>query len=151
VTRISSQTTFFYKRVFPIMWFGFLAVFLVIALLGGGSPFPFVLVPVLMGGFGYFFFKRFVFDLADEVLDGGDYLVVKKAGEEARVALRDIVNVSYAALQNPSRVTLSLHSPCMFGDEISFVVPATFGAPFRKSPIVADLIKRVDDARRRDF
>jgi hypothetical protein len=25
--RISSDWTFFYKRVFPVLWFGFLAVF----------------------------------------------------------------------------------------------------------------------------
>lgn len=28
MTRISSSFTFFFKRVFPVFWFGFLAVFL---------------------------------------------------------------------------------------------------------------------------
>ena len=33
--RISSDWTFFYKRVFPVLWFGFLAVFVGIGVVNG--------------------------------------------------------------------------------------------------------------------
>ena len=34
---MSSKMTFFYKRVFPVIWFGFLAAFFVIALVNGST------------------------------------------------------------------------------------------------------------------
>ena len=35
---MSSMMTFFYKWVFPVIWFGFLAVFFVIGLVKGLAP-----------------------------------------------------------------------------------------------------------------
>ena len=61
-----------------------------------------------MIGFGYFIMKKLVFDLVDEVWDDGDALVVKNRGQEERIALADIKNVSYSPFVNPPRVTLSL-------------------------------------------
>jgi hypothetical protein len=146
--------TFFYKRVFPVIWFGFLAMFMAAPLIaprtGGstsGSPAGFLLVPVIMMIAGYFIMKKLVFDLVDEVLDGGHVLVVRNRGLEEQVALADIVNVSYAPLVNPPRVTLSLRSPTQFGDQISFCAPVRL-VPFAGSPVIDELIKRIDAARR---
>ena len=99
--RISSKMTFFYKRIFPVFWFGFLILFIAIPLLFGGTrdgppPFPFLIVPLIMMGFGYFVLKKLVFDLVDEVWDDGETLLIKNGGREERVALRDIKNVSYS-------------------------------------------------------
>jgi hypothetical protein len=49
---MSSKMTFFYKRI-SIIWFGFLAVFVLVALLNGLGPdqisnLPILIVPVLM-------------------------------------------------------------------------------------------------------
>jgi uncharacterized membrane protein (DUF485 family) len=152
--RLSSRMTFFYKRVFPVIWFGFLATFMAGALgaplIGGstsGSPAAFLLIPVIMMIAGYFMMKKLVFDLVDEVLDGGDVLVVRNGGREEQVALADIMNVGYAPLMNPPRVTLSLRSPTQFGDRISFCAPVRF-LPFATSPVIDELIKRTDAARR---
>ncbi len=147
--RISSRGTYFYKKVFPFIWFGFLAIFLCIAIFGRAPTFPFVLLPIVMATFGYFLFRKLLFSLADEVIDGGDYLIVKKGTEQERIALRDIMNVSYTSVQNPPRVTLTLRRPGVFGDEIAFALRSRFAAPFRKDPIVVDLIKRIDEARQR--
>ena len=49
-----------------------------------------------MMGFGYFVMKKLVFDLVDEVWDDGEALLIKNRGQEERVALRDIKNVSYS-------------------------------------------------------
>jgi hypothetical protein len=149
--RISSRMTFFNKRVFPVIWFGFLILFVGVSLFSGAgrnaaSPFPFLIVPAIMIVFGYFIMKKLVFDLVDEVWDDGDSLVVKNRGEEQRVALSDIKNVSYSPFMNPPRVTLSLRQPTVFGDQITFGAPMRF-VPFSTSPIINDLIDRVDLAR----
>jgi hypothetical protein len=54
---MSSKMTFFYKRIFSIIWFGFLAVFVLVALLNGLGPdqisnLPILIVPVLMAIIG---------------------------------------------------------------------------------------------------
>jgi len=116
VTQISSRMTFFYKRVFPVFWFGFLTLFIigpgVIAWTSGNAPPPmFFAVPIFMMVFGYFLMKRFVFNLVDEVLDAGDALLVKNGGQQERIPLADITNISYAQMMNPPHVTLSLRQP----------------------------------------
>jgi hypothetical protein len=143
-----SRDTFFIKRIFPFMWFGFLAFFLFIGLATAEirrDP-EFFLVPIAMGLFGYFFFKKMLWDLADEVLDEGDWLVVRIRREEERIPLSNIMNVSYANMMSPQRVTLTLRTPCRFGKEVSFASPQTW-VPFGRSQVVDDLIERVDAAR----
>lgn len=154
--RISSRMTFFYKRVFPVIWFGFLALFIAVPLFsfsnagwGAVPPLQFFIGPVIMMIVGYFIMKKLVFDLVDEVWDDGGSLVIKNRGDEARVSLSDIKNVSYAPFMNPPRVTLSLRSPTVFGDEITFNAPTRF-LPFSPSPVVQELIDRVDLARRKN-
>jgi hypothetical protein len=150
--RISSKTTFLHKRVFPVFWFGFLAVFVAVALIAGPGDrwqsLLFLIVPIFMAVFGYVIMKKLVFDLVDEVWDDGSALVVRNRGQEDRIALSDIMNVSYSPLINPQRVTLMLRKPSIFGSEVSFSAPVRF-VPFAKSPLVEDLIRRVDAARRK--
>src|ERR1700681_1229310 len=141
--RISSRSTFFSKRVFPLIWFGFLAIFIIAPLLGkkpaGALSAGFFIMPIFMAIFGYFVIRKLVFDLADEVLDDGDSLIVRFGSDQARIPLSQIMNVSYSYMSNPGRVTLTLRTPGRFGKEITFSPPQRF-VPFAKSPIVADLI-----------
>jgi hypothetical protein len=153
--RLSSKMTFFYKRVFPVFWFGFGFLLLLIAvpLFFGGAPndpppFLFLIVPLFMMGFGYFVMKKLVFDLVDEVWDDGETLLIKNGGREQRVELRDIKNVGYSTFINPSHVTLSVRQPTTFGEQIAFMAPVPF-VPFSTSPIINELIERVDQARQR--
>lgn len=150
---ISSRWTFFYKRIFPLIWFGFLAVFLVIAVLSprAWQPFDpvFLLGPAAMAVFGYFLLRALVFDLADEVVDAGDALIVRKAGEEVRIPLADVVNVDSSSFVNPPRITLTLRTPCRFGRRIAFSPPPNrrLFAPFAPNPTAEELVERVDRAR----
>jgi hypothetical protein len=149
--RISSQSTFFYKRMFPIIWFGFLAFFGAIALFVGlkpsnSLPLPFFIAPPVMAILGYFIMKKLVFDFVDEVVDLGDALLVKNGNQEDRIALSDIMNINYSPLISPPRVTLSLRRPSLFGDKVSFCAPLRF-VPFSTSPVIDALIARVDAAR----
>ncbi len=150
--RLSSKTTFLQKRLFPALWFGGLLLFLVSAAsgrlrLGQFPPLPVLIVPILMAGFGYFMFRKLTFGLVDEVWDDGDTLIVRNGNEEERIALSEIMNVSYSLYPNPTRVTLSLRGTTRFGREISFYPPAR-AWPFSRSPIVDELIERIDAKRR---
>jgi len=152
MSRISSRATFFYKRITPIFWFGFLALFIAVPLVVGSStgrypPPPFFIVPVVMAVIGYFFMKKLIFDLVDEVWDAGDALVVKNKDQEDRVALSNIMNVSYSPFMNPPRVSLRLRRPCAFGTEVAFCAPLRF-IPFAGNPIVDELIRRIDATRK---
>jgi hypothetical protein len=149
--RISSTMTFYYKRVFPVIWFGGGAVIFGISLYAGlvknTSGFvPFLIVMPIILVLGTRYMKKLVFDLVDEVWDDGDALVVKSGGQEQRIALSDIKNVNYTPMTSPPRVTLSLRHPTVFGDEIAFSAPVRV-MPLTPSPEITDLIDRVDAAR----
>ncbi len=154
--RISSRNTFFLKRLFPLLWFGIIAVALATALTAGrravhSPPLPLLLFPpLLVCGIGYFVFKRLVFDLADEVYDEGDALRVRFGSEEERIPLENVMNVSYTSFVNPPRVTLTLRAPCRFGREVTFSPPQRLRSALSgRNPLAQDLIERVDAARRR--
>ena len=149
--RISSKWTLFYKRVFPVIWFGFIAFFALSAMLlrrsGTWTPlFPFVIGPVVMAIIGYVLFRKLLFDLVDEVWDDNDALLVKNSGVEERVALRNIINVGFSTMMNPERITLTLRVPCSLGKEFTFMPPSRLWR-FGRNRIVGELIERIDQAR----
>jgi hypothetical protein len=152
-----SGPTFFLKRVFPAVWFGFLAVFVAIAIanavLEGPEPAHLFLlaVPLMLAAFGYALMRQIIWDLADEVFDHGDHLVVRARGAESRIELADVMNVSYTPM-NPPRITLRLRTPGRFGRDVPFTpIPSPLRTrifrPFATNPIAEDLMVRVDRAR----
>jgi hypothetical protein len=156
--RISSSNTFFMKRVFPVIWFGFLGLFglVVVGALASGSetsrpPLIFLLFPVAMAVFGWALMRKLVFDLADEVHDEGDILRVRFGHEEERIALANIINIDSSVMTNPPRITLTLREPGRFGKSVAFSPPQSFfgSLRFAPNPVALDLIERVDVARRR--
>lgn len=152
--RISSKSTFFYKRVFPLLWFGFIAFFTATAIWANhrsgrhALPMAFLVPPAVMTVLGYALFRHLIYDLVDEVWDDGDALIVRNAGTEERIRLNNIINVGFSTLTNPERVTLTLREPAILGREITFSPPRRF-LGFARSPIVNELIERTDQARRR--
>jgi hypothetical protein len=147
--RISSRMTFFYKRVFPFVMFGFFLLPIAVPLAKDGVlPLPFIIFPIGMIGFGYLILRKLVFDLVDEVWDAGEALIVRNKNQEDRIPLSVIMNVDYSPMVNPPRVTLTLRTPSIFGDTVTFMAPVRF-VPFARSPIVDDLIRRIDAARMR--
>jgi hypothetical protein len=151
--QISSKLTFLQKRVLPLVWFGValvgVAVPLVIYMQAGSfPPVETFIVPAVMVAFGYFIMKMLVFDLVDAVWDDGDALIVRNGGQEERIALADIMNVSYSQFTRPQRVTLSLRRPSIFGDKVTFCAPERF-IPLTANPQIDELIRRIDAARQR--
>ncbi len=150
--RISSRNTFFLKRVFPVLWFGIVAVSLAGAVAAARAaralPPVFFIAPLILLGVGYLLMRNLVFDLADEVWDEGDGLRVRFGSAEERIALTDIINVGYTLFINPPRITLTLRHAGSFGREVSFSPPRVWFAPFARNPLVTELIERVEAARR---
>ena len=147
-----SGTVVFQKRIFPAIWFGFLAMAVTSGLRDGKfvepERWPFLFMPILMTVFGFFLFKKLVWDLMDEVHDCGDSLRVRRGGDEETIPLKNIMNVSASTMVNPQRITLRLSTPGRFGNEVTFSPPARFSFnPFTQHPIVDELIVRVDRAR----
>jgi hypothetical protein len=149
--KISSTSTWFYKTLFPLVWFGFLAAMLGITVTSGdvrSQGWIPVLILGFMAVFGFFIMKKLIWDLADEVHDCGDYLLIKHRGEEERVPLSNVMNVNMLSNVKPARITLRLVNPGKFGTEISFAPPSKLSFdPFAKNEIAEDLIIRVDRAR----
>src|SRR5262245_10234210 len=110
MVKISSSWTFFNKRVFPVIWFGGVALFFMaftVGMIVGKRLEPgFLFMPLFLAAFGYVMMRMLVFDLVDEVWDDGDSLVVRNRGIEERILLKDIVNVSSTSFTNPPRATL---------------------------------------------
>lgn len=147
MTKISSSNTFIVKRLFPILWFGFIGVFLVAAVATGffkEAP-PVLMAPIVMAVFGFFLFRLLVWNLADEVYDAGDDLLIKKGGQEDRIPLSNIMNIGYSKL-NQQQVTLRFVAPTKFGMEVSFMPVIQIFSPF-KNKMIEDLITRVYAAR----
>jgi hypothetical protein len=108
----------------------------------------FLIMPLFMIIIGVIVMRKLVWDLADEVYDCGDTLLVRNRGGERRVVLSNIMNVSASVYMNPPPVTLRLVSGGRMGREISFTPVAAFTLnPFAKNQVVKDLIVRVDRAR----
>lgn len=150
MTRISSKSTFYYKRLFPIIWFGFIAFFIANSFRSGvaWSEPTFLIGPCVMAVFGFFLLKKMVWNLADEVQDGGDYLLIRYRGYEDRLPLSNVMNVNASTNMNPPRITLRLVKPGKFGPEVVFSPRMEFTLnPFAKNKVAEDLIVRVDRAR----
>lgn len=149
--KLSSKSTFFLKRVFPAIWFGFIIFFVLTTLFAGqnnkmSDMIMISISAIFMAAIGYFMMKYLVFDLMDEVYDEGLSLLFKNHGKTVRVNLSDIKNVSYTVVLNPPRVTINLRHKTEFGDELSFSPPASL-IPFRKNKEIVELIDRIDNAR----
>ena len=148
--KLTSKATFFHKKIFPLLWFGFLGVFLCMGLSanasGHGPGIMFILFPIGMAVFGCFLMKKLVWDLIDEVYDEGATLLFRNGGKEVRVSLKDIKNVSYSIMSNPPKLTLSVRYKTDLGDELSFCPPASW-IPFKKNKDIEGLIDRIDKAR----
>jgi hypothetical protein len=150
IKKISGGSTFYYKRVLPVLLFGLPLFSLCMAFFASHVRPPLIaFLPVLLlVPFFYFLMRKLVWDLADEVWDGGDHLVVKIGDQSETVPLANIMNVSASTLVNPPRITLRLVNPGRFGQEISFSPPRnSILNPFARNPVADDLIERVHRAR----
>jgi hypothetical protein len=147
--KISSNQTFFYKRVFPLIWLGGVSIFLItilIALPNSIVKIPFTAIPTIMLILGALFFRSFIMNLIDEVYDEGDSLLLINRNIRVNVKLKDIKNINYQ--HNPPKMTLSIRHKTELGSEISFYPPKNKKIlGFGKNELLDELIDRIDKSR----
>jgi hypothetical protein len=147
--RISNPFTFALKMS-PFLFFG-LSAFIVVLVLRNGAlqkaP-MFLVFPFAIAFFGYYAWKANIRDLMDEVYDCGDYLLVKRSGQQDTVLISNINYVYFSTDRRGAqrRIHLRLDTPGKFGTELSFAPPPNLFFP-RRSEIAEDLIARSDKAR----
>jgi len=149
---ISSGRTFVMKRVFPVFWFGFLALFLLLVVFTGAfkKDVLFLVIPLAMALFGLALMRALIWDLADEVKDGGDFLLVRRGRIEERVQLGNVVNVGMSQFTNPPRLSLRLRTAGQLGDEVVFIPRGRPRLnPFARNELAEQLLQRVERLRNR--
>ncbi len=134
--------SFILKKLMPGFLIGLLVLIIVVGLSTGDLPLFAIAWAVFMLVTLLIMMQHFVWNLADEVHDGGDFLLVRRGAIEQRIPLEDIVNINYFSM----RVTLLVREPGPFGREIFFLGPVSF-VPLRVPRRITDLVERVDNAR----
>ena len=147
--RISSARTFLFKWVLPLLNAALFVAGTLFAVAAGALRVqPLLLLVPLVVMIGTFVFLRFALRLADEVRDGGAYLLVRRGGIEERVQLACVMNVNVQRWTSPPLMTLRLREAGRFGDEISFIPRRTFSFnPFARDRLAESLITRIDRLR----
>jgi len=138
---LSSSMTFIPKYVFPFAWVAGMAFVAIAALLDGhpGNAGAAVLAAIAVLVFRHFFAA----DLADQVVDLGDHLVVKRGLKTERVPLSSIVAVTESVGINPPAITIRLAKPSKFGQLISFTPTASSRFnPIAEHSLVTELRER---------
>ena len=113
------------------------------SLRGPLSPAWFI-ASLLLTAVGVVYIRTFVLPLADEVVDHGDALLVRRGRHSIRVPLGDIERVEYALVFDPPRIVLHAGS----AGTVAFMPYLNAGmCVFREHPLVAELRERSQGAR----
>lgn len=81
--------------------------------------------------------------LADEVVDHGDYLRVRRGSIEESIPIADIEKISSSHAFRPARVTLLLRRPGRLGDRVSFIARENWLGVYVESAAVVELRQRI--------
>ncbi len=69
-----------------------------------------------------YFLRRDIWGLADEVLDGGHFLLVRRRNLRDSLLLTNVVDVGVTNQLNSTRIVLRLRTPSVFGETIAFLL-----------------------------
>lgn len=137
---ISSQLTFFYKFILPVL-FLLSSVNMLVQMLRGQffkEIFPPVAIFVLIFA-AWIALALWCFVRLKKVSLDDDFLYVSDYRTESRIPLEEIVNVTEVRWINPFPVTIHLRSPSEFGTKIVFAPTYRMFALFSPHPIVEEL------------
>jgi hypothetical protein len=146
-TRRLSSGTLILKRVVPLLMCVALVVVSVSVWLQG-DPWSAVFVLALGGVFVYVH-SVLMRDVVGEVLDGGDYLLVRQAGIEESVPLTEVEEVKEPLwpLWGMPRIELVRRAPGALGRVIAFIPRSHNWIPFQESALTLELRGRARQAR----
>ena len=148
--KISSDGTFFLKKIAPIIAVGIPGLMLALSVASHHADAKSVLFPIAIATFMLVVMRLVSSDLADAVYDCGDALLIKRGDEEERIPFANIMNVSITSTRNPPRITLRLVHAGKFGDHVVFSpsLQLQFNPFTAVDALAEDLMVRVDRARR---
>jgi hypothetical protein len=114
-----------------------------------GNPLPHVFaIGVLAGCWAIFFWKTQVPRVADEVLDCGDHLQVRRGRIAEDIAFSKISTVTESTAVGIPRITIHLRELCRFGARIEFLPQASlWSSPAGVRRVAGDLAERANQAR----
>lgn len=144
---LSSRLTYFYKRVFPVVWiltFSAGTFFLWIYNYEGTSSFKWFVLVCLLGG--SIFLRWFSVRLKVVSLQG-EQIVVSDYRSKETISLRQIEEVTETRIWNPKLIKLRLNRPGRWGDEIVFIAPIRFQFIFSNHPLVKELRHMIQTTR----
>lgn len=81
--------------------------------------------------------------LADEVVDHGDHLRIRRGSIEERIQIADIETISTNHAFRPARVTLRLRRSGRLGDCVSFIPRQNWLGMYVESAVVIELRQRI--------
>jgi len=144
-----ARTSFILKWLFPGFWFLVWAAFPLLVLtdpdtdeLRLGVLVAMVALPLAVVLFSVFQFKEQIWSLADEVWDGGDYLRIKKGGQQQDIYLRDVIEAKYISKGVP-RFSIRAKDSTGIDRIVVFQAPPKFLAePPRLAKEILDRIER---------
>lgn len=125
--KISSEGTYFYKRIFPTFFFGFLLLLLTIVVFNGSEINPkstyalLIVIPIFMIVIGFLIFKSSTFIIVDEVFDFSDYLLIKQSDNKIQVKLIQIQDIEYISGRQ-LKLIFHLKEECSLGMKIIFIL-----------------------------
>lgn len=139
---LSSEWTFFYKFVFPVLWIGVLAYVMLPLFaatgssnLWGNSRFV-ILMTIAVFACGWWF--SISIRLKKVALRDG-LLLISDFRKQVEIPLRDIERVSGSILMNPELVWLHLKGPTEFGSKIVFMAKFRLLSGLTRPPVVEEL------------
>ena len=139
---LSSEWTFFYKFVSPVLWTGLFAYIILVMFAATGSfsfagTFQFAIllvVTVLACGWWFWISIRL-----KKVTLKDDLLLISNFQKQIEIPLSDIERVSGSILMNPELVWLHLARPTEFGSKIVFMAKFRFFSGLTRHPAVEEL------------
>ena len=144
--KISSQSTYFNKRILPILSLAFFVAFtapFIFQTLTGDIPRDkavFVFIFIFFGGVAGLFLYLYLFHpLLDEVYYDNKSLLVKNGKTELVIPFDEVQDIAYSANSRPPRVIITLYEFNQFGIELYFLPPTSL-FPLEKTPEVEDLL-----------
>lgn len=145
--RISSSLTFWYKRLGPWIWFGFLGLATLgsaVAALRGNLDPRLCAAPPAVALVTCIYMRRFAFTVADEVYDTGDALVIRNKGREITVPICRLLSAKYSCIADPPRITLAFRLSALAEARVEFIPKIVLRMfVFRAPPLAADLSARI--------
>jgi hypothetical protein len=149
MNRVSSSYLFISKKVLPAIWFGFIGVALTLVLYFQPEQILLAVVQLLIvAGITFSCFKVFVFDLADEVYDTGNSLIIRFGQKAETISYDQIKSITYFPSEWVSRAIISVKGDCSLGKEIPFC-PRWSCFDVFKNKVVQDLNERIENRQER--